>query len=146
MELTSESLFQSGEFKLQFDRELDAKHGIKCYPNQIWWSPASKTAVGCCFRSPQGEDFSLSRSMLQLLRRLEDEGRVAQAYVATCRRRNGGYYTKPEVLSHCTLAQQEQKLDNVEPRSGQRGEYYWVNKNGDPAPLSKPQYHDDDVM
>ena len=139
-ELTSQSLFQSGEFQQQPDRELFARHGIKCFPNQIWWSPASKIAVGCCYRSQTGTDYSLGVPMLQLLTRLENEGeRVKQAYIVTCKRDGG----RPELQFCCTLEQQEQKLGNAEPKSRQMGAYYWIDEKGDPTILSKRQASDE---
>jgi hypothetical protein len=131
-ELSTERLFQTGEFQLVDNGYLYRKDGVRVFPNQFWFASPSKISVLVVFQSKQGVDFSLGADPFQLVLKLEQEGvRVRQAYVANCYgegKRNGN----PQLISFRTALQQKQKLNGYPPMQGEHGLFYWIDDDGFP--------------
>lgn len=133
MELTTERLFNSGEFRPVDEGHIKRVDGVTFFPNQLWFAPASKVAVLVCFQSKNGYHYSISRDVLNLLRNLEMDGvRVKQGYVAKCHG-EGSKNLNPQLDGCCTVLQQLNKLNGTTPMQGEHGWFFWVDEQGIPS-------------
>jgi len=129
MKLTTERLFQTGEFKPVDEGYIRRKDGITFFPTRMRFSRASLTAVACVFESKRGIDFSINANLKEWFAKVQMEDRIKQAYIAMCYG-EGKINLNPQLITYRTWAQQEKKLNGYHPVDGKHGPYFWVDQDG----------------
>lgn len=142
MQLTTERLFQSGEFRRVQDRFLMRKDGIDIFPCQMWYAEEAKVVVGCAPLSQRGIHYGLNWAMWQFIYKVEQNRRVNQGYIAAVTG-DDEKNTNLTLDGYWTVQQQKAKLNGYKPIAGNYGRpFIWIDKEGNPFAHPTPEEYE----
>ena len=96
----------------------------KIAPNRLAYDREGATLIGIVKRSRSGDDYALSKGLLDLLIRLrelgkrKDESPVQSAIVVLM--------DGDKIVEQCTAQEMQNRLKNISPNEGQFGLYWWI--------------------
>ena len=104
------------------------------FPNRVYGNGEIGAVV--VVQGKPGADFALSVAALDYVLAAEAEGRIAEGYVVFATRNGSG---NPEFFAAERVKTVAERLEGVDPRSGEWGDYHWLGGNFAPAAKSRAE-------